>query len=278
VVLLSEVWIHDFGKFKMVLSKNDKDVSAQIKKFGWYEDEKLETEVFAKQLKKGMTVFDLGANIGFYSMLARSAVGSNGRVVCFEPFPQNADLLRKSIDVNSFSNIELVEAAVSNKGSYAFLHLSPDYNSEHSLLDLEFNYAKKQKQPKQIEVKTVTLDDYCQEKQDFHVDLIKMDIEGYEIKALKGMSRVINSNENLVLMTEFWPNGFIKNNSSPDEFLETLERFGFKIFHIDSQLGKLYEVDSNKMMEIYESRSKDITDQTMLEWGWFTNLLCIKNS
>jgi FkbM family methyltransferase len=269
--------IYDVGKFKIATSPTDGDVSQQIRSHGWYVDEKFELEIFQRYLKEAITVFDLGANIGFYSLLARSIIGATGQVVCFEPFPQNVEMIKKSIEANSYSNVDLIEAAAGDKNGSAFLHLSPDYNSEHSMLNLEFNYVKNQTQ-KKIKVKTITLNSYCQKKQDFHVDLIKMDIEGYEIKALKGMSKIINSNENLVLMTEFWPNGFIKNNSSPDEFLETLERFGFKIFHIDSQLGKLYELDSNKMMEIYESRSKGITDQTMLEWGWFTNLLCIKNS
>ena len=101
---LANTWIHDFGKFKMVLDRTDTDISKQVEKSGWYSDESFEASLFEKYLKKGMTVLDLGGNIGFYTILARSIVGPKGRVFSFEPFPGNVNLIRASIKENSFTN------------------------------------------------------------------------------------------------------------------------------------------------------------------------------
>src|SRR5574341_1177435 len=209
---LANTWVHDFGKFKMVLDKTDTDISKQVERFGWYSDESFETSLFEKHLKKGMTVLDLGGNIGFYTILARSIVGQEGRVFSFEPFPNNANLIRASIKENSFTNVIVVEAAASDKMGKATLHLSPDACSEHSLLDLDFQYNLEPQQ-NEIEVQTLTVDDYLAKNVgDFKVDFIKMDIEGSESRAIKGMQKVLKENKHLILMTEFWPNGFKEDN------------------------------------------------------------------
>ena len=55
---LENTWIHDFGKFKIVLDENDADVSSQIREYGWYDDEKIEVQTIEKYLKKGMIILD----------------------------------------------------------------------------------------------------------------------------------------------------------------------------------------------------------------------------
>lgn len=72
-----------------------------------------------------MTFLDLGANVGFYTFLARSIIGEKGRVFAFEPYPRNAEL-KASIRENNYNNVTLVEAAVSDKDGKASLYLSPD--------------------------------------------------------------------------------------------------------------------------------------------------------
>ncbi|MGQ0771249.1 MAG: FkbM family methyltransferase [Nitrososphaerota archaeon] len=271
--------VFDLQKFKIILDKNDKDVSQQILETGWYKDEEFEIKIFKKQLKKGMTVLDLGANIGFYTLLARSMVGKKGKVIALEPFPINANLLKKSIRINKFENVILLEAAASNKTGKSTMYLSPDYNSEHSLLKLDFNYPTVWRKQKQIPIMTVTVDSYFGKKiHDFHVDVIKMDIEGFETNALSGMHDTITSNKNLVLLTEFWPNGMIKNRSSPKEFLETLKQFNFKIHHIDDVKKKVYPVTIPQMLQLIEEGGKNPKDETMREWGWYSNILCIKTT
>jgi len=278
IMELENTWIHDFGKFKMVLDENDSDVSNQIREYGLYEDEKLEIQTFEKYIKKGMTVLDLGANVGFYTMLSRSLVRENGRVFAFEPSSRNANLIRASIEENSFTNVKVIEAAVSDEIGVSKLHLSPNLNSGHSLLNLDFKYDKNWEGEKTADVKVITIDDYLEKKVgDFKVDFIKMDIEGSEFRAIKGMKRVFDANEHLILISEFWPNGFLKNNKNPKDYLEMLAGLNFTINHIDELQGKVYPVSAKQLIEIANSR-KEIAEQDKDTrfWGYYTNIICIR--
>jgi FkbM family methyltransferase len=287
---LDNTFVYNFGKFRMVLDKHDPDVSRQIQEHGWYLDERFDIEVFQKHLKTGMTFVDLGANVGFYTFLARSIIGQKGRVFAFEPYPRNAELIRASIGENSFhNNVTLVQAAVSDKNGKASFYLSPDASSEHSLLELEFRYddaqkekglGKGQQEKRAITVDVVTVDDYFEKKiGDTKVDVIKMDIEGSEYRAFKGMSnKVLRDNDRMILMLEFWPNGFRKDNHDPYEFLETLAKSGFDIQFIDNIKHDVRRVGVEEMKRIEKSRIKDVSMQNkiMQIWGWYTNLLCIR--
>ena len=275
---LENTWVHDFGKFKMVLDENDADVSSQIREYGWYDDEKIEVQTIEKYLKNGMIMLDLGANIGFYTMLSRSIVGENGRVFAFEPSPRNANLIRASIEENSFTNVTVVEAAVSGDTGVSKLYVSPNINSAHSLLDLDFKYDEGWKREKTIDVKVITIDDYLEKKVgDLKVDFIKMDIEGSEFHAIKGMRKVLDENEHLILVSEFWPKGFLKNNKNPKDYLETLVGLNFKINHIDEVQGKVYPVSVNQLMEIASSRKAAAEQDKELQfWGYYTNIICLR--
>jgi FkbM family methyltransferase len=274
-----DTWIHNFGNFKMVLDKTDVDISRQIKESGWYEDEKFESQIFSEQLKQGMIVLDLGGNIGFYTILARNIVGKQGKVITFEPFPRNANLIRSSIKENSFDNVTVVEAAVSDRIGKTILYLSPDACSEHSLQNLNFKYNNDSVQ-KNIQVNIITVDDYLTKNGsgNFKVDFIKMDIEGSENRAIKGMKKVLEENKHMNLMTEFWPNGFKVDGSESLDFLEVIESYGFEINHLDNLTKSVYPVTSKSMMEIVEERSNNIPkeNKVMQDWGWYTNLLCKK--
>jgi FkbM family methyltransferase len=273
----ADTWVHDLGKFKMVLSKTDVDISPQIEKFGWYEDEKFDTKVFEKHLKKEMTVLDLGANIGFYSLFARSIVGKRGRVFSFEPFPGNIALLRESIRQNGFTNVFAIESAVSDKTGTAILYLSPDACSEHSLLDLDFDYAE-QDTEKQIQVAVTSVDDYFAKNHlDAKIDFIKMDIEASESRALRGMQKTLDQNQKISIMTEFWPNGFREDEAAPEDFLYRLVGLGFDLYHIDAYYHKLQQRTPDEIMNL-EKTSQDLIAQNkvMQEAGWYTNLLCIR--
>ena len=275
---LENTWIHNFGKFKMILDENDTDVSDQIRESGWYDDEKMEIQIFEKYLKSGMTVLDLGANVGFYTMLSRSIIGENGQVFAFEPSQRNANLIRASIEENSFTNVKVVEAAVSDKIGTSTLYLSPDQSSAHSLLDLDFKYDKNSEIKKTADVKVITIDDYLEKTVgNFKINFIKMDIEGSESNAIKGMKKTFDENKHLILISEFWLNGFLKNNKNPKDYLEMLTGLNFTINHIDELQGKAYPVSVKQLMEIANSR-KDIAEQNKETqfWGYYTNILCVR--
>ena len=277
-VRLENTMTYNLGKFKMILDNKDKDISKQIKDFGWYIDEQLTTNVFKEYLKPGMVVLDLGANIGFYTMLARSLVGPRGKVFAFEPSPHNVGLIKASAKTNHFDNVTIIEAAVADKVGKATLYLAPDYITEHSLHDYYENPKPNAKQNQTI-VRVTTVDSFLKKQVgNMKIDFIKMDIEGSETKALKGMKETLQKNDRLILITEFWINGFYLSNSTPEKYLKAIQKFGFKIYFIDDFKQSVYHVSIKQLLEIAKFRIKNqIERNKFAKYGdWYTNLLCIK--
>ena len=260
----------------MVLDKSDLDLSRQVKMFGTYSTESLEKTILEKYLKKGQTFFDIGANIGFYSLLARSVVGPNGMVCSFEASKENSDLIKMSIKKNAFDNINVINSAISDAVGEGYLYVSPYYNSEHSLFD--YHYSSGKNNCDKMSVSLNTVDNFLKSNPGLNVDFIKMDIEGSESKALDGMRDTINHNKNLVLVTEFWPQGLQNSRTAPKEFLEKIGSFGFKIHHIDEYQKKSYPVTINEMLKIMHHRQSNSVEKTkeIQSGGWYTNLFCVK--
>jgi len=144
------------------------------------------TEVFKRVVKRGMTVFDIGANIGYYTLLARSLVGSEGRVFAFEPHPEAYEKLKENIKLNGYTNVIPLNKAVSNKSGRTKFYLHSD-SGRSSLLHPE-------DENKWIEVETIVLDEFI-EREGVTPDIIKMDIEGAEPLALEGMRKLLKTKE-----------------------------------------------------------------------------------
>lgn len=273
---MNDFWVHDFGKFKMILDKKDLDFSRQVMMLGKYATESHESEIFKKQLKKDQIVLDIGANIGYYSLLARSIIGPKGKIIAFEPSTENTSLIKKSIDENKFENIIVVEAAVSDHEGYGELFLSPYYKSEHSLFD--YHYSSGEHKGGIQKTKLITIDSFLENSGDLKVDIIKMDVEGSEKNAINGMKKTMEFNKKLTLITEFWPQGFKNSDVKPEDFFEILTSLGFQIYHIDEFLQKTYQVTIHEMSEIIENRIKNPVEKAKENQAgrWYTNLLCTK--
>lgn len=128
-------------------------------------------------LKPGDVFYDIGANVGFLSLLGAKLVGPKGHVYCFEPLPSILPLLARNLDQNGFSNYDIIEAAVSDRSGTA--SLATDRGELRAMLTP--NMAST------IDVSLVTLD-----KLDLPAAaLIKIDVEGAETQVLRGMTRVM---------------------------------------------------------------------------------------
>jgi FkbM family methyltransferase len=138
---------------------------------GLYEYEK--QQVIAREVRPGSVFYDVGANVGFYSLLASSLVGK-GRVFAFEPVPRNLDYLRKHLAINRVANAEVLALAVSDKVGTASFRVEPTGSMGH--LSIEGDMT----------VSTATLDSLVQEGRILPPDYIKMNIEGAELLALHG--------------------------------------------------------------------------------------------
>jgi len=171
-----------------------------------------------KLLKEGMTFLDLGAYRGYYTLLASKLVGEKGKVFAFEPEPENFAWL--TMNLRGKTNVNLIQKAVSNNVGTIKLFLSPSDSSTHRIYDVD---GKR----KSIEVEVTTLDEFFKDKP-YKIDLIKMDIEGAEMKALEGMTNIISK-------TEFYPKALQESGCSPVEFLNKLIEYGFKLYLIDDE-------------------------------------------
>lgn len=193
---------------------------------GHYEPEVL--ELFGQHIAAGSTVVDIGANIGLYSLLAAKSVGKNGCVFAVEPNSANAKLLKMSALVNGFENITIIGAAASDR--YEMLRLSLSYSNgttSGGLTELDEVFHSRL-------VPSVKLDDVLGSRK---VDLVKIDIEGAEYLALKGMSECIRRHRPRII-SEFTPNAMPGlSGVSGASYLAFLRSFGYALSVIGRQYG-----------------------------------------
>jgi FkbM family methyltransferase len=170
---------------------NDNGVERSIYYSGSYESGTI--DFIKKHLKKGDCFVDVGANIGLMSIEASESVGSQGKIYSFEPHPDTAKILRFNIDLNSFENIEVIEKGVGSKSGEAKIYDRWDVNrggaSVFSANNNQEGFA----------IQLVVLDEVFQK---IDIQLIKIDIEGYELEALKGAKRILSSENPPILIVE----------------------------------------------------------------------------
>lgn len=173
------------------------------------------TEVFRRVVKNGMTVVDVGANIGYYTIIAACLVGQEGTVFSFEPHPGNYEKLRENVEVNGYTNCYLVNKTISDKREMTKFYLHSD-SGRSSLLHTE-------DERNWLEVETIALDEFF-EAEKVIPDIIKMDIEGAEPLALNGMKIFIEECEGLILFIEYAYN--------QEYIFRFLDERGFELYFI----------------------------------------------
>ena len=215
----------------VVLNPTDPVVSGALH-FGVYE--KAETRFFQSACRDGMTFLDVGANLGYYTALAARAVGPNGRVLAVEPDPDSFGYLEQTIAANAVGNVEAFPVAASDAPAILPLYISTDNRGDNRL------YASDEERP-QVEVKARPLDALLRENKIDTVDLIKIDVQGYEPKVIAGLRETITASPNLTLLTEFWPQGIDEAGEDANEFLQTLRELGLNLHELqpDGSLAEL---------------------------------------
>lgn len=176
-----------------------------------------EIELLKKHIKSGDTVLDIGANIGFYATILSDIVGEKGKIHCFEPDTTNFNHLKKT--TASYKNIIINNKAVGPKTEKLKIYTSKELNVDHRTY-------KPEQYDKEIEIDAVSIDDYLKGTK---VDFIKMDIQGFEMEAMKGMKDTLKNNPKVKMISEFWPYGLRKAGSSLPDFFNLLKELNFKI-------------------------------------------------
>lgn len=249
------VTVRDFG-FKMYVDPRDEAVSCTLLMLGRYEP--FASQVFSSLLRTGMTVVDIGAQIGYYTLLSAIRVGESGRVYAFEPEPGNFSMLCKNLSANGLTNVVAQQKALLDQNGAHPFYLAANNFGRHGI------YTQNDAVD-QIEVETTTLDDFFSGRNET-VRVIKMDAEGAEPLILKGMKNVISRSDKLALLTEFVPPHLQAGGQSPEVYLNDLAAHGFILHLLDEEQKSVRRVSPHELVEICDAHPDPVR-----------NLLCLKN-
>jgi FkbM family methyltransferase len=181
--------------------------------------DRAERHLLRRILFAGAVAVDAGANIGIYSQFLSRCVGSTGVVHSFEPSAENFRRLQSA--TRKLANVRVSQAAVGEHTGKSTLYLSDKLNVDHR------TYITEGDSRHAVPIDIVALDDYFKPGQ--RVDLIKMDIQGYELHALRGAKRVLQENPDINLLLEFWPSGLEQAGVHWDELIDTLRGFSMDV-------------------------------------------------
>jgi FkbM family methyltransferase len=182
------------------------------------------TELFLSRVSPGMTVVDLGANIGYYTLLASRLVGADGRVYAFEPDPDAYAYLERNVAHNRCTNVVAVNQAVGNRvDAVGFVRMGP----ERGFIA--------ERQPSSIPVDATTLDVFFGRLDWPAVHLVKIDIEGSEEVALAGMQELLRRNSTIQIVVELNLDAISRAGSTLARFVATLEGLGFSSGYLIEQ-------------------------------------------
>jgi len=175
-------------------------------------------------LKPGMTVYDVGANIGYVTLMLAHHAGADGRVFAFEALPANVERIQKNVALNNISNVTVVSGAVLDKaGSVTFyVHESVGMGKAAGSAGRHDEQYKAE-----ITVPGLPLDEFVYEQGNPAPDAVKMDIEGGEVLALPGMKRVLAERHPLMFLELHCP-------ESEKVAWETLTAVGYTLYAMES--------------------------------------------
>ncbi|MDZ7697253.1 MAG: FkbM family methyltransferase [Deltaproteobacteria bacterium] len=182
------------------------------------------TQFVSSNVKPGMILLDVGADIGYYTLLFAKLIGQTGRVFSFEPIPKSKWYLDKNIEMNGLSNVSTFNFALFDKAAKACL--------EEPLTKSKINPFKEQLTGSDIVVEMKVFDDWKFDKGIAHVDLVKIDVEGAELNVLRGMTDTLQTNRPSLII-EVHPKQLEDFGFSPDDLSEFLIMLGYTIKPID---------------------------------------------
>lgn len=202
------------------------------------------TALIHRELKQGQTFLDVGGNIGYFSMLASSIVGPTGKVIAFEPNPQNLQLIYESQIKNGFTNQAIYPYAASDQtGILRFTTVGSNGGvvTEHS-----------RDQKHYLLVQSVVIDDSMSDQP---IDMVKIDIEAHEPFAIRGMEKLLKKHRPKII-TEFHPWAMRLNNTeAPEEYLAQLEQLGYRLGVIG--MSNVERMDRHAILSYWETLKQE---------------------
>jgi len=203
------------------------------------------TRLFNETVMPGMVVVDIGAHVGYYTLLAAKQVGPTGKVYAFEPEQDNHTLLLKNIEMSGYNNVVATRMAVSDRVGSSTLYLTDLDSGRHSM----YHHGLPERGSAAVE--TTTLDSFLATEEWPLVDLVKIDVEGAEAAVLDGMTHLMEKYAGLKLIIEFNPALLQGGGVVPIEFLERLASpgWGVQIIQEATGLSPLAQSDASALVD-----------------------------
>ena len=223
---------------------------------------KIDFEIFQKYVKKGDNVLDVGANIGYFTLMLAKLVGPTGKVFAFEPDPRNISLLKKNIETNGYQNVVVVPKAVSNVNEKCTLFTSQSTFGQNRIYEPK---KTKNQEYVPIESETIFLDNFFMNNEKIeNISFVKIDVEGAEKYVLEGMKNILSLNKNIKIFSEIDLDFLNDAGSSYTEMIEFLEKRGFTVFLVNEANNKIIKGNIKSVGKILKENSGS------------QNILCIR--
>lgn len=200
---------------------------------------------FSAAVKEGAVVIDAGAYCGYFAMIASEKTGPKGVVYAFEPVGQNHERLLKNIDLNRMKNVVSLCEGLSDRVEQRAMYIPEGLASQSSISGKSWAELSRHEpwEKKIVQAHFITLDSFVRERQLMHVDIVKIDAEGAEVKILRGMRNTLLRYDPVLFM-EIVPPVMEQVGDSVDELLEILLECHFK---------KIFSVAKNESLDIAPS-------------------------
>lgn len=225
--------------------------------------EPLETQVLLRLCRPGDFVLDIGGNIGWYSAVLSRSLGPTGRIVTFEPDPDNFQMLKRNMErVVGGATSVLHQAAVSElEGSLKLFRSSSNYG-DHRIFD--------DGTPREtVEVQTRKLDDILAAESRLP-DLVKSDTQGSEARILKGAQATLERGWRPIFVIEFWPFGLVGSGDDPLELWRVLVGMGYRMFELTEDQARLRPLDEQLIRTAVAGKMSAASQQ-------FINIVALPN-
>jgi FkbM family methyltransferase len=182
----------DFKKNKLILGKyefqtieNDEGISTELQIYESHEP--LTTHLIINELKQDMICVDLGSNIGYYAVIESNLIGETGKIFAIEPSPVNFPILKSNLENQKKNNFLAFNIAIGDKNEEMEFIIS----SKSNWSKIRMNNEKINPEDKVIKIPVKTLDSFVNENNITKIDILRMDVEGFEYNILLGANKIL---------------------------------------------------------------------------------------
>lgn len=219
--------------------------------------ERQELKLASHIFREGMTIVDVGANVGLYTALAMHHVKSGGRIVALEPHPDSYQFLAQTLELNAAQipekerrKVEILDFAASAWEGEAHLFTNPANRGDNRLY-----FFSSARDSHALPVQVMTIDSVLRDFKITSIDFLKLHVQGHEFEVIQGAQETLRASPNAILLSEFWPDGIRQScNRDSVEYLSFLADLNFIIYQVHG--NKLRLIRSSADFEAITSRLK----------------------